>query len=45
MKNIKELETIDESTINPNDYNVEQLLEVQEEEEDCNEEEFKFSFE
>ena len=45
MDNLKEMQSIDEETINQDDYDVEQLLTVQEDEEECGVDEFKFSFE
>jgi DNA-directed RNA polymerase II subunit RPB1 len=45
MNNIQSLQSIDEEHIDPNDYDVEQLLSVQEDEEECGVDEFKFSFE
>ena len=45
MNNIQSLQSIDEEHIDSNDYDVEQLLSVQEDEEECAVDEFKFSFE
>ena len=45
MKNIQSLQSIDEETINSDDYNIEQLLSVQKQEDECGDDEFKFSFE
>ena len=46
MNNLVSLQNIEEEQINPNDYDVEELLHVEEEEKDaCNNDEFKFSFE
>ena len=46
MNNLVSLQSIEEEQINPEDYDVEQLLHVEEEEKDaCTNDEFKFSFE
>ena len=46
MNNLVSLQDIEEEQINQDDYDVEELLHVEEEEKDaCNTDEFKFSFE
>ena len=46
MNNLASLKTIEEDLINPDDYDVEHLLTVEEDEKDtCTTDEFKFSFE
>ena len=45
ITNIQGLQSIEEEQINSDDYDIDQLLTVQEEEEECSTEEFKFSFE
>ena len=46
MNNLVSLQSIEEEQINPEDYDIEELLHVAEEEKDaCTSDEFKFSFE
>ena len=46
LDNLQSLQTIDENNINAEDYDVEDLLKIEEEEKDaCTNDEFKFSFE
>ena len=46
MNNLVSLQSIEEEHINPKDYDIEDLLQVEEEEKDaCTNDEFKFSFE
>jgi DNA-directed RNA polymerase II subunit RPB1 len=45
MNNLQSLQSIDEETIDANEYEVDQLLTINKDEDDCGDEEFKFSFE
>ena len=45
ITNLQGLQSIEEEQINPNDYDIEQLLTVQTEDNKCSTDEFKFSFE
>ena len=42
LTNLQGLQSIEEEQIDPSDYDIEQLLTVQKEEEECSTEEFKF---